>query len=222
MKILIATNNPAKYREIVAVLSESSAADSSQITSPKRRRRVIEWLSLADLGKHVLEPIEDGATFAENATLKAGYYSKAAGMWALADDSGLEVDALGGEPGVHSAYFARGVADQPRTIRDPANNAKLIAALKGVPPEKRTARFRCTLALADGDRILVTAEGHVEGNIIDEPRGAGGFGYDPHFFIPTIGKTTAELAPEEKNRISHRGKALRAMREKLDRLLHGT
>src|SRR5205085_8586071 len=109
------------------------------------------------------------------------YYSMAAGMWALADDSGLEVDALNGEPGVHSAYYAREVADQPRSIRDPANNAKLIAALRGVPPENRTARFRCCLALADGDRILATAEGRVEGIIIDDPRGAGGFGYDPHF-----------------------------------------
>jgi XTP/dITP diphosphohydrolase len=219
MKILIATNNPAKYKEIVAVLSRPGNDDPSAHPSPERKRRGISWLSLADLGNHIREPVEDGSSFADNAVLKARYYSKAAGMWALADDSGLEVDALSGEPGVHSAYYAREFADQPRSIRDPANNAKLIAALKDIPPERRTARFRCCLALADDDRILATAEGRVGGVIVDSPRGAGGFGYDPHFSIPSLGKTTAELAPEAKNHISHRGQALRAMRETLSSLL---
>ncbi|MBI5762361.1 MAG: RdgB/HAM1 family non-canonical purine NTP pyrophosphatase [Planctomycetes bacterium] len=205
MKILIATNNPAKVREIIAVLNDGATG--------------VEWRSLADLGKEIPEPIEDGATFAENAALKARYYSNAAGMWALADDSGLEVDALNGEPGVHSAYYARNVADRPRAERDAANNAKLIASLKGVPPEKRTARFRCYLALADADRIITTAEGSVEGVIIDAPRGTGGFGYDPHFFIPEMGKTTAELSSPEKNQISHRGRALRDLKSRLRRLM---
>ncbi|MEK6643187.1 MAG: RdgB/HAM1 family non-canonical purine NTP pyrophosphatase [Planctomycetota bacterium] len=197
MKILIATNNPSKVREMIAVLGEGAGA--------------IQWESLADVGRAIAEPVEDGATFAENADLKARYYSKAAGMWALADDSGLEVDALGGEPGVHSAYYAREFADRPRAERDAANNAKLISALTGVPVEKRAARFRCTLVVADGERIVATAEGHVEGVIIDEPRGNGGFGYDPHFMIPSLGKTTAELTSDEKNRISHRGRALREL-----------
>lgn len=197
MTILIATNNPSKVREIIAVLNDGASG--------------IEWRSLADLGKEIPEPTEDGATFAENAALKARYYSNAAGMWALADDSGLEVDALNGEPGVHSAYFARDFADRPRPDRDAANNAKLIASLKDVPPEKRTARFRCFLTLADGDRIITTAEGSVEGVIIDAPRGTNGFGYDPHFFIPEMGKTTAELSSDEKNQISHRGRALRIL-----------
>lgn len=201
MKILIATNNPSKVREIIAVLSDGASG--------------VEWVSLADLGREIPEPIEDGATFAENAALKARYYSNTAGMWALADDSGLEVDALNGEPGVHSAYFARDFADRPRAERDAANNAKLIASLNGVPPEKRTARFRCFLALADADRIITTAEGSVEGRIIDTPRGTNGFGYDPHFFIPEMGKTTAELSSEEKNRISHRGRALREFKQLL-------
>ncbi len=100
-----------------------------------------------------------------------------------------------------------------------ANNKKLIAALKNAPPEKRQARFRCALALADGDRILATAEGSVEGTIIDKSRGTGGFGYDPHFFLPELGKTMAELTPEHKNRISHRGQALAQMRERLAALL---
>ncbi len=136
-------------------------------------------------------------------------------MWALADDSGLEVDALGGEPGVHSAHYARESMYLPREERDRANNAKLMAALASVPQDKRTARYRCVLVLADGDRILATTEGTFEGVMVEIPRGAGGFGYDPYFLVPQLGKTVAELPAEEKNRISHRGQALRVMREKL-------
>jgi len=213
MQILIATANPSKHKEMVAVLGDCSIPASGGLPE------IVRWLSLSDLGEHIREPIEDGTTFAENAALKARYYSKASGMWALADDSGLEVDALGGEPGVDSAYYAREVANRTRSIRDPANNARLIDALRQVPAEKRAARFRCCLALADGDRILATAEGHVDGVIIDDARGSSGFGYDPHFFIPAMGKTTAELAPEDKNQISHRGRALRQMRERLHGLI---
>ncbi|HKQ49361.1 MAG TPA: non-canonical purine NTP pyrophosphatase [Phycisphaerae bacterium] len=215
--ILIATNNPGKFREIVALLTENSDP------SPERQRRdsslgAIRWLSLADLPQPIPEPHEDQSTFLGNATLKATYYSKAAGMWALADDSGLEVDALGGKPGVHSAYFDHAAAHLPREARDRANNAKLIAELTTIPPEKRTARYHCILVLADADRILATADGVFEGRIIDTPRGAGGFGYDPYFLVPELGRTVAELPAEEKNRLSHRGQALRMMRTRLANL----
>lgn len=207
MRILIATNNDAKVREIVGVLATDVRADG------------VEWLSLGGLNRAIPEPREDGETFLANATLKATYYSGTAGVWALADDSGLEVDALGGEPGVHSAYFDRGAAHLPRAERDRANNEKLIAALRGVPDDRRSARYRCVVVLADGDRVLATGEGVFEGLIIDESRGEGGFGYDPYFLVPSMGKTVAELAAEEKNRISHRGQALRALKPTLARLL---
>nr|MBO2469859.1 non-canonical purine NTP pyrophosphatase [Bacillota bacterium] len=125
---------------------------------------------------------------------------------ALADDSGLEVDALGGEPGVYSARYAGEGAS------DAANNAKLLAALEGVPAEKRTARYRCVLALAVPGMATVTVEGVCEGLIAEQPRGTGGFGYDPLFYLPGRGKTMAELRPEEKNAISHRGQALRRLK----------
>lgn len=208
--ILIATNNPGKFREIVAVLGVGDADPSLE-----RQRAGIRWHSLADLQQAISEPYEDQETFLGNATLKATYYSRAAGMWALADDSGLEVDALGGEPGVHSAYYARESMHLPREERDRANNARLIAALANVPPEKRTARYRCVLVLADGDRILATANGTFEGLIVDTPRGRGGFGYDPYFLLPELNKTVGELPAAEKNRMSHRGQALREMRKRL-------
>jgi len=210
-EILIATGNPGKYREIVAVLAEPPAAGAGPVA--------VRWLGLADLGREIPEPHEDGVTFLDNAILKAAYYACAAGRWTLADDSGLEVDALGGAPGVISARFA-GVNDgSPRAVVDAANNRKLIEMLRGVPAERRTARFRCVLALSDGERVLATADGAIEGRIIDEARGAGGFGYDPHFWVEALGKTTAELPAEEKNRISHRGQALRRMRERLAGLI---
>ncbi len=204
--ILIATGNPGKYREIVAVLTES-------LILPVR------WLPLSELGRKIEEPVEDGPTFAENAALKARWYSTRSGLWTLADDSGLEVDALGGAPGVFSARFAGEKSGTSRLEIDAANNRKLIAALAGVPAERRTARFRCCVALADGKRVLATAEGVVEGRMIDEPRGTGGFGYDPHFLLPDLGLTTAELPSEHKNRISHRGGALRMLAPHLERLL---
>jgi len=211
VEVLIATRNPGKAREIGAILSEGGAAAGGIPT--------VHWKTLDDLAEAVAEPFEDQTTFIGNASLKARYYSLASGLWTLADDSGLEVDALGGAPGVMSARFARLPDGAARQVRDQANNEKLVAELKGVPPERRTARFRCALALADGDRILATVEGMIEGRIIDIPRGPGGFGYDPHFLVPHLGKTTAELAPAEKNRISHRGQALRQMRAKLPELL---
>ena len=223
-EILIATGNPGKFREIVQVLVDfgwrrvngGSAADFvGEPASADPAVITVQWRSLNDLPQAVAAPVEDGITFAENAALKALHYARASGRWTLADDSGLEVDALGGAPGVWSARYAGMPEGMPRVEVDRANNRRLMAELQGVPAERRTARFRCSLALACGERILATADGTVEGRIIDEPRGDNGFGYDPHFFVPEFGRTMAELPAEEKNRISHRGQALRRMREKL-------
>lgn len=194
--ILIATTNTGKLYEVRAVLGDLP----------------LRWQGLAEYPSFP-EPVEDADSFEGNAILKALYYARLAGCWTLADDSGLEVDALAGAPGVFSSRYAGRNGD------DAANNAKLLAALAGVPPEKRTARFRCCLALASPSRLLATTSGTVEGRIIDEPRGNNGFGYDPHFFVPEMGLTTAEMSPEQKNRISHRGRALRCMRLEIERAL---
>jgi len=207
--ILIATGNQGKYREITEVLAESPLGDPLPVA----------WRSLADLPSAIDPPEETGRTFRDNAILKATAYSAASGWWALADDSGLEVDALGGEPGVHSARYAGLSEGVPRAAIDAANNRRLIAALADVPPPRRTARFRCVLVIADGKRVLAEAEAAVEGLIIDEPRGRNGFGYDPHFLLPQFDRTMAELPPSEKNRLSHRGQALRRIRELLPELL---
>lgn len=208
-RILIASGNPAKVREIIAILAEAWPDVAS---AP-------EWLSLSDLPSPPPEPDEHGPTFAAIAREKAGYYSLTTGLWTLADDSGLEVDALGGEPGVFSARYAGVNHLGDRRAADAANNARLIERLRDVPPDRRTARFRCAAALADGWRILLEADGTVEGRIIDQPRGSGGFGYDPHFWLDERGCTTAELPAAEKNRISHRGRAFRALAADLRRLL---
>jgi XTP/dITP diphosphohydrolase len=165
-----------------------------------------ELSSLAELG--LPSPAETGSSFLENATLKARHAAASSGFAAVADDSGIEVDALGGAPGIHSARYAG--AD------DGANNAKLMNALRGVPAEQRRARYRCALVLIETlDAVPITAEAAWEGLILDAPRGSGGFGYDPYFWLPELDKTAAELTPDEKNRLSHRGKAMRALREAL-------
>jgi XTP/dITP diphosphohydrolase len=159
-------------------------------------------------------PEENGLTFAANATLKAVYYSRfAPGEWVLADDSGLEVDALDGAPGVRSARFAAdaGVVDSPDANADVWNNLELLLRLAGVPPEQRTARYRCVLAAARDGVVLHTAEGTVEGLILESPRGTGGFGYDPLFYLPALGLTMAELDLETKHTLSHRGRAIAAL-----------
>lgn len=194
-ELVVATRNAGKLREI----RELTAG------RPLVWRGLDEFAGLADVE-------ETGATFAENARLKALHYAAATSLPALADDSGLEVDALGGAPGVRSARYAGAPRD------DTANNRKLIAALAGVPPARRTARFRCALALADKGVVLLEAEGAFEGLIVDEPRGTNGFGYDPHFLVPALGRTAAELPPAEKNARSHRGQALRALLARLDEL----
>lgn len=196
MKLLIATTNPGKLKEVRAILAGLA----------------VEWTTLRD-HPDLPEAVEDADTFAENAALKAVHYSRLSSGWALADDSGLEVDALGGEPGVRSARFAGSACD------DAANNAMLISRLRGVPPEDRTARFRCAVALAGPKGVVAQTTGAFEGVIVDQPRGANGFGYDPHFLVPDCGLTAAEMTAEHKNRLSHRGQAMRALRVPLERLL---
>ncbi len=200
--IVLGTRNRGKLREIRQIL-----------------RRLEVRVTPLDEWPRVEEPEETGATFAENARAKALYYARALrgpdgpGPWCLADDSGLEVGALGGAPGVHSARYAlgstRGKEVPDRKTADRKNNAKLLEELGSVPDEKRTARFICHLALADAEKILLEARGKVEGRIGRVPAGQNGFGYDPLFFVPSLGCTTAQLCTEEKNRISHRGKAVR-------------
>lgn len=194
MDILIATGNAGKAKEFREMLGSDGIA----------------WRDLSTFRE--LVPVEEtGTSFQENAQLKAAGYATQAKMWALADDSGLEVDALGGKPGVYSARWA----EKNRTgSGDAANNATLLDQLRNVPDEKRTARFVCVLALADETgRIVLTARDSMEGRILHAPRGKNGFGYDPLFLVENLGKTTAELDPDEKHRISHRGKALRKLRE---------
>ncbi len=186
MKIVLATRNRGKVRELQELLAETN----------------FEVVSLADY-PGVPEVIEDGNTFKENAIKKAREVAEAVGEVTLADDSGLEVDYLDGAPGVLSARFAGEQHD------DEANNRKLLQLLSGVPWEKRTARFRCVVAIAVPGGKVETAEGTCQGIITTQPRGKNGFGYDPLFYIPGYGKTFAELEGPEKNKISHRGRALR-------------
>jgi len=191
-RLVVATANVGKLREFRSLLAGLP----------------YELISLAELG--LPSPAETGSSFLGNATLKARHAAASSGFAAVADDSGIEVDALGGAPGVHSARYAGADAD------DGANNAKLVRALRGVPGEQRRARYRCALVLVEtGDAAPLTAEAAWEGFILDAPRGSGGFGYDPYFWLPELDKTAAELTPDEKNRLSHRGKALRALREAL-------
>ena len=187
--LLLATSNQHKLEELRAILSDLP----------------FKLLSLKDLQVD-MEVEETGATFAENAELKARAYAQASGMLTLADDSGLEIDALGGAPGVRSArYLGRETTYEERF-------RKIVEQLNGLPMDQRTARFRCVIALADPSGSTRIVEGVIEGVIADVPRGKNGFGYDPIFFVPELGKTLAELAPEQKNRISHRGRAAQAAR----------
>jgi len=201
MEILIATTNTHKLEEIEAILAPLGV-------------KAVGLHSITDL--HVDEPIEDAETFEGNAKIKAIHYARATGRMCLADDSGLEVDALNGEPGVYSARYA-GVG-ATREDRDGANNKKLLEELSrlNLPTQKRTARFVCAMCFADPTgRIMAETRGVFEGLIADEPRGSNGFGYDPLLYLPDVGKTSAELSPAEKNARSHRGAATRAMAERI-------
>lgn len=160
---------------------------------------------------NVPSPEETGLTFVENAILKARNAARLTGLPAIADDSGIEVDALDGAPGIYSARFAGPGAD------DAANNQLLVEKLRDVPEEKRTARYQCLIVMMrhDRDPVPVICQGSWEGRVILEPRGDQGFGYDPHFLVPELAKTAAELPADEKNRISHRGKALAQLMDRL-------
>ena len=191
MKLIIASNNEHKLIEIKAILGH----------------RFEEILSLREAGiEH--ETVEDGATFMENALKKAREIAQLSGCCALADDSGLCVDALGGAPGIYSARFSGVHGD------DKANNRLLLEKMRGV--EDRRAHFTCAMALVRPDGSSVTAEGTFHGLIGQEEKGSNGFGYDPLLYLPEYGCTSAQLLPEEKNRISHRFKALQALVSQLD------
>jgi len=193
-RLLIATQNPGKAREfrlLFAPLEENLCFPS-------------------ELGLHI-EVLEDGDTYAANASKKAMAYARASGLLALADDSGLEVDALGGAPGIHSARYALG--------HDANRVETLLAHLRGVGWEQRTARFRCVIVIITPTGKIHNVEGVCEGMIAFEPAGQGGFGYDPVFYLPNQGCTMAQLAQEEKSRISHRARAAEAAMPILRRLL---
>jgi len=196
MRLLLATRNVSKLRELRELLSGLP----------------LEFTSLRDL-RIDLEIPELGETFLENASLKARGYAQASGLTTLADDSGLEVEALGGAPGVQSARWAGPQA------RDHDRIQHLLERLQGVARDERRARFRSIVAIAVPDGRLYTTEGTVDGLIADQPRGTHGFGYDPVFLIPELGLTMAELEPEAKNRLSHRARAVRAARPILEKLL---
>lgn len=187
--LLLATTNQHKLEEYRAILSDVP----------------FRLLSITDV-QLGLDVKETGTTFAENAELKALAYAQAADLLSLADDSGLEIDALGGAPGVYSARFAGSDASYKERFR------LILERLKGLPVEQRTARFRCAITLAEPSGYYRTVEGVLEGVIADAPRGENGFGYDPIFLVPELGKTIAELMPDQKNRISHRGRAAQLAR----------
>lgn len=200
-KIIFATGNQNKMREIREIMGNLP----------------VEILSMKEAGIGA-DITEDGTTFEENAAIKAKAVAELLpeqdkDTIVLADDSGLEIDALNGEPGIYSARYMG--EDTSYHIK----NAELIHRLEGVPEEKRTARFVCAVAAVLPDRTCLTVRGTIEGRIGYEERGSNGFGYDPIFMLPDRGCTTAELPPEEKNRISHRGQALRLMEEKLRGIL---
>jgi XTP/dITP diphosphohydrolase len=205
--ILLATSNPGKLRDFAGAAAPFGIAIAN----------IPHFSSLPEV-------VEDGTTFEENARKKAESYSLAVpGELVLADDSGLEIDALGGAPGVYSARYAArdSQKDAPhaadRDTNDEANNARVLRELDGIPEQKRTARFVCVLAVARDGRTLQTFRGTAEGVILDAPRGKNGFGYDPLFLFPAIGKTFAQLHAEEKSRYSHRGAAFRKLLQWMDR-----
>jgi len=199
-KILIATTNPGKVAELKAMLDVD-----------------VEWVSLADF-KDIAQVEEDGATFAENARKKALGYARQIGLWTIADDSGLVVDALGGAPGIESARYAD-TKSNDRKLIDRQNIEKLLKVLQDVPAEKRKAKFICHLCLASPEKILLEAQGVLEGLIADQPAGEFGFGYDPIFFVPRLNKTVAQLPPQQKNAISHRAQAIKKLKPLLFKFL---
>lgn len=242
MRVLVASSNPHKLEEIDAVFTQERAATADALdklacltgAGEHEQLPVLELVTLKTIGLSIEEPQEDQPTFEGNALLKARYYANASGLPTVADDSGLEVDALNDAPGVHSARYA-GVTQGGRDVIDPANNQLLRDNLKGTPADKRTARFVCAMALAmpdannsnndkhDTDSTheaspAIVVRGEVNGQIIADdacPAGEHGFGYDPLFWLVQFNKTMAQLAPEQKNALSHRGQAARLLWKKL-------
>ncbi|MHC4534990.1 MAG: XTP/dITP diphosphatase [Planctomycetota bacterium] len=201
-KILVATTNIGKIAELKAMLDLDAY-----------------WLDLSYYPE-IEEIEEDGQTFIENACKKAIGYARATGQWTIADDSGLQVDALGGEPGVKSArYSGDKTVNIDGSLIDHRNIAKVLELLEDVPQEKRTAKFFCSLCLASPEQVLIETEGVLEGLITKKEIGKNGFGYDPIFFVPHLNKTVAQLTSEEKNAISHRGNAIRKLKPMLEKLL---
>jgi XTP/dITP diphosphohydrolase len=193
-EIVVATGNPHKVEEIRAILGATG----------------LMIRSLDEVGGPFAEPDETGRSFEANARIKAIAYAKRTGRTVLADDSGLEVDALGGEPGVDSAIWAG--SHGSRAERDARNNAKLAERMRGVPADRRAARFVCCMCVADAaGRVLAETRGTFEGRIGEAPRGSHGFGYDPWLWLDDAGCSSAELPPDAKNARSHRGQAARAM-----------
>jgi XTP/dITP diphosphohydrolase len=191
--LLLATTNLHKLEEYRAIFSDLP----------------LNLFSLSDI-QLTFEVEETGNTFAENAELKARTYAQMSQMLTLADDSGLEIDALGGAPGVHSARYLGSETSYEERFR------VILELLKGIPLDQRSARFRCVIAFAMPSGNIRTVEGIVEGVIAESPRGTHGFGYDPIFFLPELGKTFAELEPVDKNRISHRARAAQSARKLLE------
>lgn len=206
LEITIATGNPHKVEEIADILSRAGGDG-------------VKLLGLKDLpaNETLKEPEETGRTFEENAAIKALSYARQTGRLCLADDSGLEVDVLGGRPGVISSHYCTDGREtgMARAERDAANNDRLLRELDGIEPRRRSARFVCVMALASGGRVLLTVRGTCEGRIgvaPEVPRGANGFGYDPLFLVaPDLRETSAELSPAAKNTVSHRGEAVREL-----------
>lgn len=192
-RIVLASGNRGKLTELRDIL----------------RDRQVDFVPQGELG--IADAIEDGLSFVENAIIKARHASRLSGLPAIADDSGLEVDALDGRPGIHSARFANQTA--PGNSGDAENNALLLQLLRDLPPERRTARFQCAIVLQrfPDDPMPLVCQGTWEGRILDAPRGSNGFGYDPLFFVPSENCSSAELSPARKHALSHRGQALRML-----------
>lgn len=196
VELLLASQNAGKLQEMKQLLADLP----------------VRVLSPADVGIREA-PEETGTTFLENSALKARHYSRLSGRIAVADDSGISVDALDGAPGLHSSRFGgENASDEDR-------NRLLLEQLKGVPPERRGARFTCAVSVARGDKLIFQAQERAEGRIAEAPRGPNGFGYDPIFFYPPFGRTFGELPREQKDRVSHRGKAFAHLKQALPALL---
>ena len=202
IEIVVASGNPHKVQEISAIFEQEGLGEW------------VRFLSLSDVGGPFKEPAETARTFQENARIKAVAYAALTNRMVLADDSGLQVDALAGEPGVDSAIWAgeHGTREQ----RDARNNEKLMVAMRDVKRGDRAARFVCFMCLADADgKMIAQTRGACEGKIAESPQGVGGFGYDAYFFVGGMNVTSAQLSSEEKNKVSHRGHATRLLAKEL-------